>query len=1722
MEKLGKYVILAELGRGAGGIVYRARDPIINRLVALKTITTGLAEFPDLLQRFYQEAQSAGGLQHPNIVTIYDMGDERGIPYIAMELLEGESLDQLIARRAALPVPLKLTYAMQACRALDYAHKRGIIHRDIKPDNVMLTKDGTVKVVDFGIARVLETSRTQTGMLLGTFAYMSPEQYHGEHADARSDIWSFGVLLYELLAYQRPFKGQTPASLMHSICQQNPPPLPGFVAECPPELEKVLQKVLQKSPIDRYQSMEELYLDLDPICRRLQSESVAGLVAEAQFVADQGDYPLSRDLLRQALQIDSTHPQARSLLEKVNAELRRIQLQPKMQQHVEKGRALLAEGKTQEARAAAEAALQMDSSFDPAQALLKQIQEELDRARLVAEWIEASKQCLAEGIPDEADELLAKILEVEPSNQQVKILQQQVIDEKAARQRRLRLQEKMQLARSFWTQQNYGECVQLLTELQKEFPNEDEIPRLLETAREDQANQQRLHVLAEVRSLLANQRYQECATLLADLQKQFPADDEISKLQRNVVENQKKQRKLQSLAEAKSLLAARRYDDCASLLTYLEKEFPDDDEILELQNNVVEDRKKQQLLHSLSEARSLLAARRYDDSISLLTSLQKEFADEAEIHKLLDAVKEDRAEQDRQRRVAIARELLAGRQYEECKALLLDLKEEFPSDDEIQKLLDAVRKEQAEQRKLEGLTKARALLAGRQHEECNALLAKLRDQYPGDSDIAKLLETLCEAQVEQRKLQGLAEARNLLASRRYEESITLLVELQRQFSDEEEVAKLLETAREDRAEQQKQAKLAEARTLLAARRFADAMAALEPLREAHPRDLGIQKLRELVHQEKEKQDSLERLQRELKALKTLVSEKKYTAVLSQAERILSEFPGDPDLARLIDFARSQQVQIERDLQLRKILEEVKALFDANRFEEAYHAALAGLKTFPGNRDLQFLREQADIQQRKLETRQHIELRIRDIRFKINRGKFSEAIDLANQTLVTMGPDTDVTQLLNSAQVEYDAREKKIKQEAKLEAIRTLLQSGNFDQATQTLDKATAAKTLEEFDPRVQRVRDEIAAAKSAASAAAASGKSVPTAGLSREYAWLQRTPLPDAPATQEKQPPAPDPGASASQTTLPSQPVAPRSLPEVAPTSPPPSTQLSPPVPVSRVGQSSAVATTPVHRKEQLHPQAAVSRIPDTEPQPMVRSVWWRPATLAAIVLFLTVMVWTGRHLLPPTATNRTSLPNLTKPAFPKPEINPVETQQRDAINAADKLVATNDLEAALRTLDQTAELSGPLTSEILKKRAGIEESMQNKKLRNLRQREEQLWQQAKEDVTGGRFAEAQRELQQILALGDGGLRKSDAQQYLLHTMLARQREEKLFNQARESLQRNDSNSLQGASDRLGQVIALEGPRKTEAEQLQKDVRTRLFDIYGNAASQDLQRGDFHSARLKAVQIQENGRDPRALFAEIDEAEQNRLTQLENQFNQLKRSDDDGAAQQLSNLQRPFQALADSTGSRSNEAKGFLNNIPVAIREVHERAANKRAEDAYQQAVSKYQQAAGASDKSGLESARSSFQSIVQDGGLHASDAQKFAEEITTKLATLNQPPAPVASPVKPESPSTVADSDAVLALIKRYERAFEQKDADALQQIWPTMGKRYTGYKNAFEGASSIRMRVQTEGVKVIGDGTAATVSGQFTEVYTPQGQKPRSVNGRTVFHVAKSNGTWVITDVQ
>ncbi|HKV47285.1 MAG TPA: serine/threonine-protein kinase [Candidatus Acidoferrales bacterium] len=272
LKKLGKYELIEIVGRGAMGEVYKAQDPLIGRLVALKTITKGLAGHPDLLERFNQEARSAGTLQHPNIVTVYELGQEGETPFIAMEFLEGESLESLIERRPTLSIQEKLNHIIPVCRALNFAHKRGVIHRDIKPANVMLTKEGRIKVVDFGIARQIDSNLTQTDSIIGTLAYMSPQQIRGERADARADIWATGVMLYELLAYQRPFDGPNQAALVLNISKDDalPPSIKTFVPDCGPALEAVVDKMLAKNIQQRYQNMEQVLNAFEGVMQRLR------------------------------------------------------------------------------------------------------------------------------------------------------------------------------------------------------------------------------------------------------------------------------------------------------------------------------------------------------------------------------------------------------------------------------------------------------------------------------------------------------------------------------------------------------------------------------------------------------------------------------------------------------------------------------------------------------------------------------------------------------------------------------------------------------------------------------------------------------------------------------------------------------------------------------------------------------------------------------------------------------------------------------------------------------------------------------------------------------------------------------------------------------------------------------------------------------------------------------------------------------------------------------------------------------------------------------------------------------------------------------------------------------------------------------------------------------------------------------------------------------------
>lgn len=267
-KNLGRYEILGVLGQGAMGTVYKGKDPAIDRMVALKTIRAGIgqdeAQAEQLRERLVREAKAAGKLSHPNIVTVYDVGAEGDLNYIAMEYLEGYTLEQLIKKDVQLNYHIAAKIIMQVCAALDYAHKAGIVHRDIKPANIMVLDNFEIKVTDFGIARFdsPQMSMTQTGIAMGTPHYISPEQLRGENVDRRCDIFSLGVVAYELLTHKRPFAGENISALIYSITQTNPV-APSLVDEnIPGVFDMVIGRALAKDPLERYQTADQMAQDL--------------------------------------------------------------------------------------------------------------------------------------------------------------------------------------------------------------------------------------------------------------------------------------------------------------------------------------------------------------------------------------------------------------------------------------------------------------------------------------------------------------------------------------------------------------------------------------------------------------------------------------------------------------------------------------------------------------------------------------------------------------------------------------------------------------------------------------------------------------------------------------------------------------------------------------------------------------------------------------------------------------------------------------------------------------------------------------------------------------------------------------------------------------------------------------------------------------------------------------------------------------------------------------------------------------------------------------------------------------------------------------------------------------------------------------------------------------------------------------------------------------------
>ena len=420
----GKYQVQRILGRGGMGTVYEALDPHLNRKVALKTMIPGLLGDPGLRARFLREAQAAGALNHRNIVTVYDLGEDRGQPYIAMEFIEGTDLERIILNREPYPVEWKANVLRQICDGLGHAHRNGIIHRDIKPANIRVTPAGEVKIMDFGIAHLQAPSRlTRGGQVLGTVHYMAPEQIEGGKVDHRADIFSVGAIAYELITYRRPFDGDSLTSVMFKIAHEDADRSAFPHTPLSPRLEEIVLKALARDIGERYQDLATMQADLETLLREtvtapqepVEPAQVARWVAEGERELAAGAPAASLEFAKKALAAAPADSGAQALARKAEAEALKGRVERELASIREAVERAQGQGQLQKALSLAQRLLQLDPDDRAVAEMAKGIQESI-KSLEVDQLCSTALSYAAEGDVDLALKIAAKIERIAPAS----------------------------------------------------------------------------------------------------------------------------------------------------------------------------------------------------------------------------------------------------------------------------------------------------------------------------------------------------------------------------------------------------------------------------------------------------------------------------------------------------------------------------------------------------------------------------------------------------------------------------------------------------------------------------------------------------------------------------------------------------------------------------------------------------------------------------------------------------------------------------------------------------------------------------------------------------------------------------------------------------------------------------------------------------------------------------------------------------------------------------------------------------------------------------------------------------------------------------------------------------------------------------------------------------------------------------------------------------------
>ena len=535
MQRIGRYEIRRPLGHGGFGKVYAAFDPTVARVVAIKTLNTAGA--PDLLVRFRNEAATAGQLRHQNIVTIHDFGEHDGSPFLVMELLEGEDLQSVIANRRPLSLFEKVRVLSEVADGLHHAHMHGIVHRDVKPANIMLLADRHVKLLDFGIAFVVQAimSRlTPEGSMIGTCRYMAPEQFRGDSPDALADIFSYGVVCYELLTGIYPFHAPDTAGVMYGIVNHDPPPMSRHLPECPAGLEAVVLRTLAKDRDLRYQTLEDVRFDLEPVLLDLRQKRLEAVLADAQKQFAGGNFDSSQSLVKEALELDRANVVARGLRDQIQQKMQRRANGPKVAALLDTAEKRLNERQFDEAIRDLESALRLDSTNPELRNRIQSARAQREIYRRSEQHADQARRAFKERNLTEALVQAKEAVLADPQNAAAAALVNEIRGALDRREQNRRLLGLLKKAKGLLLLQSYDEAIALLESGGRDFPDSVELCEMLSRACADGlAHKRGVFLQSEMnlaKDLLRRCEFEAAVARLTELEKSYPQTAEVRDL----------------------------------------------------------------------------------------------------------------------------------------------------------------------------------------------------------------------------------------------------------------------------------------------------------------------------------------------------------------------------------------------------------------------------------------------------------------------------------------------------------------------------------------------------------------------------------------------------------------------------------------------------------------------------------------------------------------------------------------------------------------------------------------------------------------------------------------------------------------------------------------------------------------------------------------------------------------------------------------------------------------------------------------------------------------------------------------------------------------------------------------------------------------------------------------------------------------------------------------